>query len=82
MSVCVCEGHLVASQLERSDNGKTVTRDLPKWSALFSVHFPSVSLEKMRGDGRERNNIRRRSNTEGWRGRSERDCDLVSDDSN
>ncbi len=42
MSVCLCDWHLVASQLERSDNGNTVTRDLPKWSALF--HFPFVLI--------------------------------------
>lgn len=39
LSVCVCEGHLVASQLERSDNGKAATRDLPKWCAHFSFCF-------------------------------------------
>lgn len=51
MSVGVCDWHLVASQLERSDNGNTVTRDLPKWSTLSHIHFVSVFLER-RGEER------------------------------
>lgn len=36
--MCVCDWHLVASQLERSDNGNTVTGDLPKWFALSFIY--------------------------------------------
>lgn len=35
----MCKWHLVASQLERSDNGDGVTRDLSKWSTFSHVHF-------------------------------------------